>query len=75
MKNKIIRTTILGICEDSYNNKGVFATSDPEYHKVCEDLVSEGLILETTTLHMDNGAADRCFNLTINGLRELGLIK
>lgn len=72
---KIIRATILGICEDSYNNKGVFATSDPTYHKVCDDLVFEGLILETTTLHMSNGAADRCFNLTVKGLKELGLIK
>ena len=75
MKNKIIMTTILTICKEAYTNKSVFASSDPEYHKVCDDLVSKGLILETTTLHMDDGAADRCFNLTIKGLKELGLIK
>jgi hypothetical protein len=68
--DKMVLVDLLGYLKIVQKEGGVFATSDLEHHKVADQLIARGWLLETTEKHMGPGSKDRCFELTDKGNEE-----
>jgi hypothetical protein len=69
-------TLIVGIkCVRQDGLGAVFCTSDKRHHKMAEELIAKGILIETTSKYFGPGSADRSFDLTDKGIEETDGIK
>lgn len=61
---------IYDLKDDDDYKEAVFCTSDPKYHKLADELISEGIILEPGGFK-DPGGNHRSFEFTERGLNCL----
>lgn len=58
----------------SKQDNSVFATCNPQYHQIAEELIARGWLLETTEKYFAPDSQDRSFELTPLGEDESGFI-
>jgi hypothetical protein len=65
---------LLFYCVISKRDGSVFATTNSELHKIAEELITRGWLIESTAKYMPPGSKDRCFELTSLGVQETNFI-